>query len=304
MGNYSVRKISDLPPAESLYSGDLLYVAKLDSEAGSFTSNKADFGVIRESIVSAAVERARQTFDIPEGMQVLNGLSAALSAISEGESTISAATFIETPVVSDSQPDLSAISDNALVTKKTAVSIVDADKSYIGPDSTISCTPANDGGYTRYSPNLLEWHFNHGGRDSSEYIPQSGAAKVAGYVTCPATGQLVIYGWLADNGGVLPEECWVAVFGKILCMNEADGSYSEKPVALAVQPWVIGANSQVAQYVGFQLPVKAGMQLKIMTGFNVNGRNSGFGRAHSLMLNDPDAGGNMPNTFVGYIVEH
>jgi hypothetical protein len=53
------------------------------------------------------------------------------------------------------------------------------------------------------------------------------------------------------------------------------------------------------QYVGFTLPVRKGLKLKVMTGFNVNGENSGFGNANSLMTSGV---GSMVNTFVGYIV--
>lgn len=62
----------------------------------------------------------------------------------------------------------------------------------------------------------------------------------------------------------------------------------------------MGKYSSVAQYVSFNIPVKAGLQLKIRTGFAVNGNNSGL---HSdrptLMFTDA---GNLPNTFVGYIL--
>ena len=50
----------------------------------------------------------------------------------------------------------------------------------------------------------------------------------------PETGQLVMYGWLADNGGLNPEECWVGVFGKIKCWNDVKEDYDEQDVALAV----------------------------------------------------------------------
>lgn len=103
-----------------------------------------------------------------------------------------------------------------------------------------------------------------------------------------------MYGWLADNGNVNPEECWVGVFAEI---ENADGT--KRPTLLQMQPWIIGKNSQTMQYVGFSLPVRKGLALKVMTGFNVNGENSGFGNANSLMTSGV---GSMVNTFVGYII--
>lgn len=38
-----------------------------------------------------------------------------------------------------------------------------------------------------------------------------------------------------------------------------------------------------------------------MTGFNVNGQNSGFGQSNSLMIS---RSGSLVNTFVGYIVNN
>lgn len=56
------------------------------------------------------------------------------------------------------------------------------------------------------------------------------------------------------------------------------------------------------QYVGFNVPVRKNMKLKIMTGFPVNGTTSGFQTpdGHSLLMTRY---GNVPNTFVGYVIE-
>lgn len=299
MGNYNVRKISDLDEAVGTpWTDDLFYVSRQDAGEGQYSSKKIKFQTIADSIVVDSVESARLEFGIISGTSVQDDVVAKLDALSCGQFAISSAEFVETPTIRN-QPDLPALSGNMVVTRDTVVKLVDADKSYISLSSSIDCMPDNFGGYTKGSDGLLKWHFNPGGRDSSEWAPQRGTES-AGYVRMPSTGQLVVYGWLADNGGLNPEECWVAVFGKIKCLDQAGGEYVEKPVALAVQPWIVGAHSQVAQYVGFQLPVKEGMEIKIMTGFNVNGSNSGFGNAHSLMLSEE---GVQPNTFVGYVIK-
>ena len=71
-------------------------------------------------------------------------------------------------------------------------------------------------------------------------------------------------------------------------------------MALQIQPWIVGKYSSTAQYVSFNIPVKAGLQLKIMTGFNVNGNNTGLSERPTLMFAEE---GNMPNAFVGYILQ-
>ena len=84
----------------------------------------------------------------------------------------------------------------------------------------------------------------------------------------------------------------------LIKIENEDGK--RRATLIQMQPWIIGSRSQTMQYVGFSIPVKKGLKLKVMTGFNVNGENSGFGNANSLMTSGV---GSMVNTFVGYIVK-
>lgn len=68
-----------------------------------------------------------------------------------------------------------------------------------------------------------------------------------------------------------------------------------------MQPWVIGQHSQSAQYVGFSVPVQAGLRLKVKTGFQVTAMPSGMNRGNALMFKSE---GWVPNTLVGYVVEN
>jgi hypothetical protein len=52
------------------------------------------------------------------------------------------------------------------------------------------------------------------GNDSSKFI-KDGETIPVGSIKCKKTGHLVVYGWLADKGNVLPQEAWVALCGKI-----------------------------------------------------------------------------------------
>ena len=85
----------------------------------------------------------------------------------------------------------------------------------------------------------------------------------------------------------------------VYAKNQESGSIQRKWVLLQAQPFVIGKYSQAAQYVGFNIPVKAGIELKIMTGFPVNGSASGFPAGPKLMFVD-----NRPNSFVGYVTSN
>ena len=180
--------------------------------------------------------------------------------------------------------------------------MIDSRAGFIAEGQSLPVNPRNGtDGYTYYdeymeNPQQMYWHIDHGQKDSSEWIDKYGAK--AGDVICKYTGNLVCYGWLADNGNVKPGQAWVGLFGHVRCGTDS----SSKWVALQIQPWIIGKYSSTSQYVGFNIPVKAGLHLKIKTGFEVNGNNSGLhGDRPTLMFADA---GNMPNTFVGYIVRN
>ena len=199
-------------------------------------------------------------------------------------------TFDTFPSVTDSTP-ISALADDALVTKRFLDDMAHS-VGYIGEASIVSAAPNQTAGFTDDYENLYHWNIDAGGRDSSEYM-QGGS--MVGSLVLSSSGNLVVYGWLADNGDVAPENCWVGLFGKI--QTTSGPQYT----ALQIQPWIAGPNSRVAQYVSFNVPVRRGLETKIVTGFNVNGSPTGFGRAQTLMAWGDS--GTKINEFVGYVIQ-
>ncbi len=145
----------------------------------------------------------------------------------------------------------------------------------------------NTNWFTKDDDQFLHFRFDDGGYDSSEYIKNTDGDTLANADLCQRSGNLVCYGWLADKGNVAPQNAWVALYGYV------QGQW----VILQLQPWIIGQKSQSLQYVGFNVPVKAGLYLKIMTGFPVDGTNSGFQSGRTLTFSTGE-----PNSFVGYIL--
>lgn len=90
MGNYNVRKISDLDPADSIDSEDLFYVSQKGGDENVYSSKKTSFGTISENIVSAAIDRARDVFAISAGVNIQGDLLDKVNAMISGESTLSA----------------------------------------------------------------------------------------------------------------------------------------------------------------------------------------------------------------------
>lgn len=142
------------------------------------------------------------------------------------------------------------------------------------------------------------WHIDAQQTDSSMSIHDADSGSTDGYEEIRDTGNLVIWGWLAENVSPIPEpeQCWVGLFAKMKCENYNN---TEVDVPVSIQPWIRGKNSSSIQYLSFNIPVKKGLRLKIKTGFPVNGENSGIQRPGSLTFLD----GNIPNAFFGYVIK-
>lgn len=134
-------------------------------------------------------------------------------------------------------------------------------------------------------------------KDSSKAIYDAKSQTVDGYEMMRDTGQLVVWGWLADKGDVPPEMAWVGLFAAVKCEDSNDTQTIEVPIS--IQPWIRGEYASTLQYVSFNVPVKAGLKVKIKTGFTVNNQNSGFQNSGTLTFIDM----NIPNSFFGYIVK-
>mgnify|MGYP003370721930 FL=1 len=171
---------------------------------------------------------------------------------------------------------LADIDDNDFITREMASETSQDYGTILSPSTTyVDTDPENSTPNTVFDEeNFMVWRFDQDGRDSSQFILDQYSNQKAGPVFAKHTGNLVVYGWLADNGNVAAQEAWVGLFGYVTIGDIQ--SQRKRWVALQIQPWIIGQKSQALQYVGFNVPVKKNMQLKIMTGFPVNTMNSGF----------------------------
>ena len=118
-----------------------------------------------------------------------------------------------------------------------------------------------------------------------------------GYELIRDTGNLVMWGWLADNGNVDPEYAWVGLFAALKCEN--DNTAQTYDIPLSIQPWIRGQHASAMQYVGFNVPVRKGLRLKIKTGFPVFGKGSAMNNDGSMTFLD----GWIPNAFFGYVIK-
>lgn len=230
------------------------------------------------------------------GMDVGDLNDRVKSLSSEDVNLYGTKTFNQIPVlnyesVSQMKQDMARTGPGAFVTQGYVNTLIEDSSMFIGDDSSIVSDPNNDTPKTNEDGNLMIWRIPAGKRDSTQYVDDYGTTNEG--VECTQTGNLVVYGWLADTGTVLPQEAWVAIYGMI----NISGQDNPKWTILQVQPWTKTAYSNKIQYIGFNIPVKKGLVLKIKTGFAVDATATATNQYNTLTFDNVQ-----PNTFVGYIV--
>lgn len=269
-------------------------------DGGKFSSRKVPYEKIQDQIakyIDNEYTRDKYHAQNDDGTPInIKTLRQNVDALSSSNVILNGIkTFTDAPVIIN---NVNTGNLNNIPNIKCVKEIISDQAGFISEGQYLDFNPGNSNGYTRYDgylsePKQLYWHIDHNQTDSSEWIDEYGVK--AGPAICKYTGNLVCYGWLADNGNIRPETAWVGLFGRVKTGDSDDLNW----VALQIQPWIVGKYSSTLQYVSFNIPVKAGLQLKIMTGFKVNGNNTGLTEQPTLMFAEE---GNMPNTFVGYIL--
>lgn len=143
------------------------------------------------------------------------------------------------------------------------------------------------------------WNISTNKRDSSQTVWDETSITRDDYEEMRDSGYLVVWGWVADKGTVNAEDCWVGIFTTMKYEGSKQDEMIEVP--LQIQPWIKGTHSSSLQYVGFNIPVKKGLRLKIKTGFPVGGASGGdFQKGNTLTFVDRY----IPNTFFGYVIHN
>jgi hypothetical protein len=117
-------------------------------------------------------------------------------------------------------------------------------------------------------------------------------SKTSNIIPLAKTGFLSLYGWITAKTTIEAEEAWVMLEGS----KNKNGPWT----ILQVQPFIYTINSNVLQYVSFNLPVAAGIHIRIRTGFDVVESTSGF-TSRSLIIRKTDSGFTQPNKFIGTV---
>ena len=131
-------------------------------------------------------------------------------------------TFSSTPRIT---ANVLTSNDTNVTNVKCVKTMIDDRSGFMTEGQYVNKDPENGGRTgTAYDgdavdPQQMYWHIDHNQFDSSEWLDEYGAK--AGAAICKYTGNLVCYGWLADNGNVRPEQAWVGIYGHVKCGSDS-----------------------------------------------------------------------------------
>ena len=290
------KSISQFEETSSVDNDDLFLIAKKTEDR--YSTRNVKLSTIVDFSTNSVLSSVNNTWNMNDIN--VGKLKSDVDSILYGRDDNNTLEINGNIIFTDTIPTISAsnaqLDDNSIITKSQAKDLITNSDSFIGKNSYIDCEPdnCNSAGTTTEDDELMIFKIQANGNDSSEFINDNG--KKSGSVTCKKAGNLVVYGWLADRGSVLPQEAWVALCGKIKNgNNDTEGTWT----ILQVQPWNVSDRSHIIQYVGFNVPVSEGLELKIRCGFRVDDTASNTNIFNTLTFKNVQ-----PNTFVGYIISN
>lgn len=314
-----IRTISQLPEISALTPNDYIEVSQstIIDNATRYVSKKAKVGDIEKTFEGTISVNIANTFDLyesqpsagsiqqPQPLSLRNEKARIDSISAENVDLYGVKNLHSIPEItltSLNEYSKGHVTDNRIPNIAYTKELIQNNAGFIGDNYKIDADPNTDSSpsFMKDSSQFMHWHIDDNGNDSTKWMdPEAGNARTqVDGVQCKHSGFLTIFGWLADNGHVLPQDCWVGLYGRMRVVDESTGGVAQnKWVLLQVVPWVRGYNATQLQYVGFNLPVKKGLWLKIKTGFAVNGHVGGFQDSRSITY-----ALNQPNSFTGYIV--
>jgi hypothetical protein len=217
-----IRTISQLETISNIKDNTLFYVAQPEPKTERYSSRNLAFKDLQTRInedLSAKIESDYGLSKDSKRLSLVETNDRIDSIQNQDVQFNGTKTFKKIPVCDAKYDDSTVDPDGYSIPNVNYVKqmIVDSG-SYISQESYIMGDPNNESTYTTDSEYFLHFRIDDGGRDSSEFMTTTGEA--AGYENCPYTGQLVVYGWLADQGGVMAQDAWVGLYGYMNVIND------------------------------------------------------------------------------------
>ena len=269
----NVKTISQLPKAnkDEITSQDsnnqekssLMEVSVYDSNGNFYTSKKVPIPTLFESINDNTADFINNTYGISSekdnsgnikgrdiGKEVTDLNKRFTDKINIGATdtnTISSIFFNNNPYVGSYDERKN---DNQLVTRSDVSSIVQNQYQTFMFNTNSNVTIYNENLIAKYSDND---------------VTVNGCVDT---LTINQTGNLVLNGWISDNGNIALGNAWVQLQMQRPGINQWIG--------IQTQPWILGERHKQVQLVSFNLPIATGTTIRVRTGFTLNQSNSGF----------------------------
>lgn len=272
-----VRTITQLPPITSVnaaISANWMEMSvPVTADGKNFSSMKIQYGNIVNDIKSQTIEKIVHDYKLSGagGAVDITALKANVDTISAKDSVFyGKKQFNEWPYISVDFPKAEDITkvqnfvygnnyENIIPNMKVVRQLVDDNVIFMSTTSSLVAegnplplhrsSSTNDGVVEslEYASTIgrglfYYWHIDAQQRDSSESIHDIDSGSTDGYEEIRDTGNLVVWGWLAENrlSPPDPEHCWVAMFAKMKCEGYND---TEVDVPICVKPWIRGKNA-------------------------------------------------------------
>lgn len=288
-----IRTISQLPKTTTIDDSDSLFEVSIKRDQ-SYISKAITYGNLMDKLYGEIDNKFQTQYGLNPTINI-DSIKNTVNSLTNGNIAIKGVkNMISSTVQLSTLPyDNNKLEDESY--RNTAASIgyvlnaMKSGSSFISNGSKATGFVTTGGmRYQAETGGLMQFYFN-----------ENTAARTSEECICPQSGNLVMYGWLADNGNVDPAAAWVAVEAYSDTILEGGGW-----IIVALQPWIQGTKHSNLQYVGFNIPVAKGMKLRITTGFDLNYTNSTYQqRKNTLVMNVNTASAmNITNSFIGYVL--
>lgn len=268
----NVRTVSSLPEVkneEIISNVDLFPISQFNSSINSYESKKLSYMKLYDSIENNIGSFLNNDYKL-----TTNTITTINGNINNINNKIGSETTKNTILnrIKTNETNISNIQNNTPswnITTSSGTSI--NSNGYISPNSNTKVKGTN----------FLSFQFNEG-------------RKYTNTQTIQKSGNLFCYGWITAPSVIDPANAWVGIEAK-----KGTSDY----MLIALQPWIVGDNSNVMQYIGFNCPVQKNMVIRITTGFTITDFSRSFsGRGLVVNVNSSATYSNINNCFVGYVL--
>ena len=260
----NIRTVSQLNEANEIVDNDLFSISKYNT-ANNYSSQKITFGTIIKKIDSTIDNKMNKEYSFTK--TTVSNLSNNISNNENKIQTLSS----DISIINSNINDLTKVTPDWDLYNKTS--------NFISPNKPGKIVKDKTDNQNKF------FVFKFDKDNPSRYTDSQ---------IIPKTGNLFCYGWITAPKVIDPAEAWVGIEAK---------NKNNDWILISLQPWIVGNNSNVMQYIGFNCPVQQNMEIRVTTGFTITDFSRSFsGRGLILNVQSDVNQSNINNCFIGYVL--